>query len=100
MSAFEHTKEEPIGVATEDSDVFHLLIPHANIADKDLYIVTSKQTVCVTTLAKKFDPLLSGTLLFWHTFNGCGTTSTYWIGKVSVLKKYVDLLWLHNFSEP
>ncbi|KAG0713878.1 hypothetical protein GWK47_015218 [Chionoecetes opilio] len=92
MSACLHAKEKPTAVVAEDSDVFQLLTHHANIADKDLYMVTSKQTVCVTTLAKKLDPLLSGALLFLHAFSGCDTTSRpYGIGKVSVLKKYAEL---------
>ena len=57
-------------------------------------MITSKQMVCVTTLAKKLDPLLSRSLLFLHAFSGCDTTSRpYGIGKVSVLKKYGELTW-------
>ena len=58
--------------------------------------------MCVTTLAKKLDPLLSGSLLFLYAFSGCDTTSRhYGIGKVSVLKKYAELAWCYSvFMSP
>ena len=75
MSACLQAKEMPTAVAADDSDVFQLLMLYANIADKDLYMVTSKQTVCVTTLAKTLNSLLSGALIFLHASSGCNTTS-------------------------
>jgi hypothetical protein len=57
-----------------------------------LYMVTSKQTVCITTLKKNLDAALAEALLFLHALSGCDTTSRpYGIGKVTVLSKYAAL---------
>lgn len=55
-------------------------------------MLTSKLTVCITTLKKKLDLALSEALLFLHALSGCDTTSRpYGIGKVTVLSKYAEL---------
>ena len=50
MSACLQAKEKPTTVVAEDSDKFQLLTYHANIADRDLYMIASKQMVCVSQL--------------------------------------------------
>ena len=85
---------KPTAVVAEDSDVFQLLVYHADATGRseNLYMVTSKQTACITTLKRNLDPRLSGALLFLHAFSGCDTTSRpYGIGKVTVLTKYTAL---------
>lgn len=80
--------EKPTAVIADDTDVFQLLIHHANAEDFDLYMVMSKQTVSINILKKKLDPFLSRGLLFLHAISGCNTTSRpYGIGKATVLKK-------------
>ena len=55
-------------------------------------MVTSRQTVCITTLKKGLDPDLTESLLFMHAISGCDTTSRpYGIGKATVLMKYAVL---------
>ncbi len=57
-----------------------------------MYMVTSKQTVCLTTLKQKLDPALSGSLPFMHALSVCDSTSRpYGIGKATVLTKYAAL---------
>ncbi len=67
---------------------------HADATDmrENMYMVTSKRTVCITTLKKHLDPALSEALLFMHALSGCDTTSRpYGIGKVTILTKYTSL---------
>ena len=64
----------------------------SGVSVSNLYMVTAKNTVCITTLKKKLDPPLSEGLLFLHAISGCDTISTpHGIGKVIILKKYVVL---------
>ena len=92
MSACQSATTKPTVVVAEDSDVFQLLVHHADTAVRKLYMKMSKQSVCITTLKKKMDPSLSEALLFLHAISGCDTTSRpHGIGKVSVLKKYTAL---------
>ena len=80
--------EKPTAAIADDTDVFQLLMHHANAEDFDLYMVMSKQTVSINILKKKLDPFLSRGLLFLHAISGCDTTSRpYGIGKATVLKK-------------
>ena len=82
----------PTAVVAEDTDVFQLLTHHASPTDFNLYMITAKQNVCITTLSKRLDPLLTKNLLFLHAVSGCDTTSRpFGIGKVGVLKKYAAL---------
>lgn len=84
--------KKPTAVVAEDSDILQLMTHQANTTDENLYMVTSKQTVCITTLKKNLDPALSEALLFLHAVSGCDTTSrSYGIGKVTVLTKYAAL---------
>ena len=79
-------------VVAEDTDVFQLLTHYASPTDFNLYMITAKQNVCITTLSKRLDPLLTKNLLFLHAVSGCDTTSRpFGIGKVGVLKKYAAL---------
>jgi len=85
---------KPTAVVAEDSDVFQLLVHHVDTTDQseNLYMVTSKQTVCISTLKRNLDPCLSDALLFLHAFSGCDTTSRpYGIGKVTVLTQYTAI---------
>ena len=83
---------QPTAVVAEDTDVFQLLTHHASPTDFNLYMITAKQNVCITTLSKRLDPLLTKNLLFLHAISGCDTTSRpFGIGKVGVLKKYAAL---------
>ena len=85
-------EKTPTAVIAEDSDVFQLMTHHADVTDENLYMMTSKQTVGITTLKKYLDPALSEALLFMHAVSGCDTTSRpYGIGKVTVLAKYAAL---------
>ncbi len=55
-------------------------------------MMTTKQTVCITTLKRNLDPSLAEALPFLHAISGCDTTSKpYGIGKVTVLTKYASL---------
>ena len=81
-----------VSLEAEDIDVFQLLTHHASPTDFNLYMITTKQNVCITTLSKRLDPLLTKNLLFLHAVNGCDTTSqSFGIGEVGVLKKYTAL---------
>lgn len=94
MLACLSAKNSRTAVVAEDTDVFQLMIHHADATDNsnNLYMVTAKHTVCINTLKKKLDPALSESLLFLHAFSGCDTTSRpYGIGKVTVLTKYTAL---------
>ena len=83
---------KPTAVVAEDIDVFQLLTHHASPTDFNLYMITTKQNVCITTLSKRLDPLLTKNLLFLHAVNGCDTASqSFGIGEVGVLKKYTAL---------
>ncbi|KAL5011387.1 hypothetical protein ScPMuIL_009938 [Solemya velum] len=80
--------------AGEDSDVFQLLTHYADVTDrsKNLYMMTSKQIVCITTLKRNLVPALPEALHFLHAVSGCDTTSRpYGIGKAAVLTKYAAL---------
>ena len=59
MLACLSTTANPTAVFSEDSDVFQLLTHHADTKQHNLYMVTSKQKVCITTLKKNLDPALS-----------------------------------------
>ena len=50
---------QPTAVVAEDTDVFQLLTHHASPTDFNLYMITAKQNVCITTASKRLDPL-------WH----------------------------------
>ena len=83
---------KPTAVVAEDTDMFQLLTHHASPMDFNLYMITVKQNVCITTLSKRLDPLLTKNLLFLHPVSGCDTTSRpFGIGKVGILKKYAAL---------
>lgn len=83
---------QPTAVVAEDTDVFQLLTHYASPTDFNLYMITAKQNVCITTLSKRLDPLLTKNLLFLHSVSGCDTTSRpFGIGKVGVPKKYAAL---------
>lgn len=78
---------QPTAVVAEYTDVFQLLTHHASPMGFNLYMITTKQNVCITTLSKRLDPLLTKSLLFLHTVSGCDTTSQpFGIGKVGVPK--------------
>ena len=80
--------EKPTAVIAEDTDVFQLLTHHVDVSASNLYMITAKHTVCISTLKKKLDPHLSKSILFLHAVSGCDTTSKpYGIGKVGVLQK-------------
>ena len=80
--------EKPTAVIAEDSDVFQLLTHHVDVSPPNLYMITAKHTVCISTLKKTVDPHLSKSTLFLHAVSGCDTTSRpYGIGKVGVLQK-------------
>ena len=84
--------KKPTAVVAEDSDIFQLMTHHATGTSENLYMVTSKQMVCITTLKNSLDPALSEALLFLHALSGCDTTSRpYGIGKATVLMKYAAL---------
>ena len=70
-------KKSRTAVVAEDSDVFQLMIHHANTSDnnENLYMDTAKQTMCITTLKKKLDPTLSEVLLFLHALGVCDIIS-------------------------
>ena len=61
---------KPTAVVAEDSDIFQLMVHHADKTDQseNLYIITSRQTVCITTLKMNLDPGLSDAILFLHAF--------------------------------
>ena len=74
------------------TDVFQLLVHHADPAASNVYMVAANRTVCVTTIKRRLDVQLSESLLFLHAISGCDTTSRpHGIGKVGVLKKYAAL---------
>ena len=76
---------QPTAVVAEDTDVFQLLTQHASRRDFNLYTITTKKNVCITTLSKRLDPFLTKNLLFLHTVSGCDTASRpFRIGKVGV----------------
>jgi hypothetical protein len=86
--------KKPTAVVAEDTDVLQLLVHHADSTEQSeqLYMVTGKQTICITELKKNLDPVLVESLLFLHAISGCDTTSRpYGIGKSTVLTKYNTL---------
>ena len=94
MLACSSATSKPTAVVAEDTDVFQLLIHYADITDhsQNMYMVTAKQTICITDLKKNLDPALTSALLFLHAISGCDTTSRpHGIGKVTVLAKYQAL---------
>lgn len=87
-----HAKEQPTAVIAEDSDVLQFLIHHVNIADQNVPMMKSKQTICITTFAKTLDPLLNSSLPFLYALRGFDTTSRpFGFGKVSIIKKYQEI---------
>lgn len=83
---------KPTAVIADDTDV--LLVYHADASDEseNLHMITTKQTICVTILKKKLNPLLTDSLLFLHAFSCCDTTSRpYGVGKATVCTKYEEL---------
>ena len=85
MMACASAVRQPTAVVAEDTDVFQLLTHHASPTDFNLYMITAKQNVCITTVSKRLDPLLTKNLLFLHTVSGCDTVSRpFGIGKVGV----------------
>ena len=85
--AYASTVRQPTAVVAEDTDVFQLLTHHTSPTDFNLHMITAKQNVCITTLSKRLDPLLTKNLLFLHGVSGCDTTSRpFGIGKVGVIK--------------
>lgn len=83
---------QPTAVVPEDTDMFQQLTHHASPTDFNLYMITAKQSVCITALSRRLDPLLTKHLLFLHAVSGCDTTSRpFGIGKVGILKKYAAL---------
>ena len=92
QTARAHTITSPVAVVAEDSDVFQLLVHHADPAASNVYMVAANRTVCVTTIKRRVDVQLSESLLFLHAISGCDTTSRpHGIGKVGVLKNYAAL---------
>ena len=66
---------QPTAVVAGDTNVFQLLTHHAGPTDSNLYMITAKQNVCITTLSKRLDPLSTENLLFLHAVSKCDTTS-------------------------
>ena len=92
QTARAHTITSPVAVVAEDSDVFQLLVHHADPAASNVYMVAAKRIVCATTIKRRVDVQLSESLLFLHAISGCDTTSRpHGIGKVGLLKKYAAL---------
>ena len=86
------TIRSPVAVVAEDSNVFQLLVHHADPAASNVYMVAAIRSVCATTIKRRVDVQLSDSLLFLHAISGCDTTSRpHGIGKVGVLKKYAAL---------
>ena len=68
---------KPTGVITDGTDIFQLLIHHADLSDyyENMYMITSRQTVCIFTLKINLDPELIDGLLSLHALSGCDTAS-------------------------
>ena len=69
---------QPTAVVAEDTDVFQLLTHYASPTDFNLYMITTKRNVCITTLSKRLHPLLTKNLVFLHAVSGCDTTFWNW----------------------
>ena len=86
------TVRQPTAVVAEDTNVFQLLTHHASPTDFNLYMITTKQNVCITTLSKRLDRILTKNLPFLQAVSGCDTTSRpFGIGKVGIIMKYTAL---------
>ena len=88
-----HTTTSPVAVVAEDSDVFQLLVHHADPAASNVYKLWSLK-IELSALPLSSTEWMSSyqSLLFPHAISGCDTTSrSHWIGKVGVLKNYAAL---------
>ena len=58
-------------------DISQLLIHHADLSHyyEKMYMITSRQTLCIFTLKRNLDPELIYGLLSLHASSGCDTTS-------------------------
>ena len=59
-----HTIRSPVAVATEDSDVFQLLVHHTDPAASNVHMVVKIKTVYATTIKHRVDVQLSEALFF------------------------------------
>ena len=85
-------KDRETAVIAEDSDIFQLLTYHVKPRSSNVYMVTSKQTMCINTLKLGLTPSISSAILFLHAMSGCDTTSRlFGVGKVTVLAKHAAL---------
>lgn len=62
--------EKPMAIVAKDT-VFQLLTHHVDISASNLYMITAKHSVCISTLEKILDPHLSKSILFLHAVSGC-----------------------------
>ena len=91
-TAYAHTIRSTVAVVAEDSDVFKLLVHHADPVASNLYVVAANGTVSATTIKRRVDVQLSQSLLFLHAISGYDRTSRpHGIEKVKVLKKNATL---------
>ena len=91
LLACSSAKDKPKVVAADDTDVFQLLVHHANSTNDsaELYMGTSRQIIFIKTLKNNLGHSLVRSLLVMHAISGCDTTSrAYGIGKVTVLSTY------------
>ena len=87
-----HTIRSPVAAVAEDSDLFKLLVHHADPGATNLYVAAANGTVSATIIKRRVDVQLSKSLLFLHAISGYNRTSRpHGIGKVGVLKKYATL---------
>ena len=92
QTAYAHTIRSPVAVVAEDSDVFKLLVHHADPVASNLYLVAANGTISATTIKRRVDVQLSKSLLFLHAISVYDRTSRpHAIRKVKVLKKYATL---------
>ena len=68
---------KPTGVNAKDTDIFQLLIHHADPSDyyENMHMITSRHTVCIFTPKINLDPELFYDLLPLHAWSACDTTS-------------------------
>jgi len=104
--ACQSAQDKPTAVVAEDTDIFQLMIHHTDATNNNLYMVTSKQMISISTIKQRLDPTISASLLFLHAISGCDTTSRpFGIGKVTaltkhgVLKKAADVFMLPTSSK-
>ncbi len=95
ISACSSANRKPTVVVAEDSDVFQLMIYHADATDNSEHLyMNDKKTDCVhhDIEEKPWTHHSQNALPFLDAISGCDTTSKpYGIGKVTVLTKYASL---------